>query len=300
MQKSGRNIKKIILIIVGIVLIAGLCASIGLNIYQGIFYIKCDSYLQSTDEIYIMEAGIIQNNLEFHDGADYELQYDFSNENYEQLKNKYNLGNTAKSGTEFEKALRLMNEYAPRLTHKSDYDNQISQSALYLLEYSLDDKNHGINCRAKAQILNEMCLSLGIFSRKVWIMPYSDYDSDCHVVNEVWDSSLNKWVMLDITNNMYWVDENNTPLSILEIREKVASCEFCTPVEAGDTNNLQKLKDKNLGNFLYIVKNMVWMQYCTEYKVGESNDYYALLPQNMPSEDKSLISKNSIERPPLK
>ena len=300
MQKSGRNIKKIILIIVGIVLIAGLCASIGLNIYQGIFYLKCDSYLQSTDEIYIMEAGIIQNNLEFHDGADYELQYDFSNENYEQLKNKYNLENTAKSGTEFEKALRLMNEYAPRLTHKSDYDNQISQSALYLLEYSLDDKNHGINCRAKAQILNEMCLSLGIFSRKVWIMPYSDYDSDCHVVNEVWDSSLNKWVMLDITNNMYWVDENNTPLSILEIREKVASREFCTPVEAGDTNNLQRLKDKNLGNFLYIVKNMVWMRYCTEYKVGESNDYYALLPQNMPSEDKSLISKNSIERPPLK
>ena len=46
-------------------------------------------------------------------------------------------------------------------------------------------------------------LALGIYARKVWIMPNSGYDSDCHVVNEVWDSTLNKWVMLDITNNQY-------------------------------------------------------------------------------------------------
>lgn len=280
-------------------MIAGLCVSIGFNIYQAFF--SWDSYLQSTDEIYIMEAGILCNNLEFHDGADYEFQYDLSHENYEQLKNKYDLEKTAKDGTEFEKALRLMDEYAPRLTHKSNYDNHISQSSIELLEYSLDNKAHGINCRAKAQILNEMCLSLGIYSRKIWIMPYSDYDTDCHVVNEVWDSTLNKWVMLDITNNTYWVDENRTPLSILEIRNKVALREFCTPVEPGDrTNNLQKLKEKNIGNFLYIVKNMVYMQYCNEYTVGESEDIYMLLPQNMPTEYELLISKNAVERSPVK
>lgn len=300
MGESKRNIKKICLIISSIVLIAGLCASIGLNIYLGICYIKCDSYLQSTEEIYIMEAGILRNNLEFHDGADYKLQYNFSHENYERLKNEYDLENTAKGGTEFERALRLMDEYAPRLTHKSDYDNHIPLNALDLLEYSLDNKNHGINCRNKAQILNEMCLSLGIYVRKVWIMPYSDYDGDCHVVNEIWDSSLNKWIMLDITNNTYWVDENNTPLSILEIRDKAALREFCTPVEVGDsTNNLQNLKEKNIGNFLYIVKNMVWMEYCTEYTVGESKDYYILLPQNIPTEYELLIRKSAIERSPI-
>lgn len=261
---------------------------------------KSDSYLQSTEEIYIMESGILRNNLEFHDGTDYKLQYNFLHKNYEQLKNKYNLEDKAKEGTEFERALRLMDEYGPRLTHKSDYDNHISMNALDLLEYSLNNKNHGINCRAKAQILNEMCLSLGIYSRKVWIMPYSKYDGDCHVVNEIWDSSRNKWVMLDITNNMYWVDENNTPLSILEIRTKAALHEFCTPVEVGDnTNNLQKLKEKNIGNFLYIVKNMVYMEYCTEYTVGEGKDYYMLLPQNIPTEYELLISKSAIERSPI-
>lgn len=301
MEKSKQNIKKILLIAVGAVLLVGLMVSIGLNVYFALCYIECDTYLQSTEEIYVMEAGILRNNLEFHDGADYELKYDFTNENYQTLKSKYKVESTAGNGTEFEKAMRLMDEYAPRLTHKSNYDNHVEMNALDLLEYSLDNKNHGINCRAKAQILNEMCLSLGIYSRKVWIMPYSGYDGDCHVVNEVWDTSLNKWVMLDITNNTYWVDENNTPLSILEIREKAALREFCTPVEVGDnTCNLQRVKEKNIGNFLYIVKNMAYTEYCTEYTVGEIKKYYLLMPKNIPTEYELLISKSAIESAPNK
>ncbi len=301
MEKSTKNIKKILLIVGSIVLSIGLCVSIGFNIYFGVCYMKGESYLQSTDEIYIMEAGILRNNLKFHDGTDYELKYNFSHENYERLKTEYKIEDTAKDGTEFERALRLMAEYAPRLTHKSDYDNHIPTKALDLLEYSLDDKNQGINCRAKAQILNEMCLSLGLYSRKVWINPYSYYDSDCHVVNEVWDSSLNKWVMLDITNNEYWVDENDTPLSVLEIREKAAAREFCTPVAVGDkTEDLQSLKEKHIGDFLYIVKNMVYMVYCTDYTVGETENAYLLLPQNIPTKNEFLISENSIERSPIK
>lgn len=296
MKKSNRNVKKILLIVGSI----GLCISIGFNIYFSVGYIKGDSYLQSTEEIYIMESGILHNNLEFQGGTDYKLRYDFSHDNYEILKNKYQLENTAKDGTEFERALRLMNEYAPRLTHKSDYDNHIPINALDLLEYSLDHKDQGINCRNKAQILNEMCLSLGIYARKVWIMPYSGYDNDCHVVNEVWDSSLHKWVMLDITNNTYWVDEHNAPLSVLEIRHKTALHEFCTPVEAGDqTNDLQALKEKHIDNFLYIVKNMVYMEYCTDYTVGESQKYYLLMPQNMPTTYEGIIGKTAIESTPI-
>lgn len=299
MENSKKNVKKILLIAGGIVLIIGLCVSIGFNIYQ-VFY-GFDSYLQSTDEIYIMESGILRNNLKFHEGTDYELKYNFSHENYDKLKNEYDLEKTAKSGTEFERAVRLMDEYAPRLKHKSDYNNHIPLDALSLLEYSLDNKSHGINCRSKAQILNEMCLSLGIYARKVWIMPYSKYDGDCHVVNEVWDGALNKWIMLDITNNEYWVDENNTPLSILEIRKKAALQEFCTPVEVGDkTNDLSGLKEKHIGDFLYIVKNMVYMEYCTEYTVGESKEFYLLLPQNVPTDYEFIISENSVERSPIK
>lgn len=69
-------------------------------------------------------------------------------------------------------------------------DNSVEMTALSLLEYGLDQPERGINCRCKAQILNEMLLALGVYSRKVWIMPESIYDDECHVVNEVWDASI--------------------------------------------------------------------------------------------------------------
>lgn len=53
-----------------------------------------------------------------------------------------------------------MDTYAPGLYHQSYYDNSIEMNALSLLAYSLDNKSQGINCRNKAQILNEMCLAL--------------------------------------------------------------------------------------------------------------------------------------------
>lgn len=295
MEKA--KLKKIILFAVVSILTAGLLASIAVNIYLAFF--NFDSYLQSTDEIYIMEAGILLNNLDFKDGEEHKFTYDFNCEDYKILKSKYNIEKIAGSGTEFEKALRLMDEFASRLTHKSNYDNHIEVRALALLEYSLDNKSQGINCRAKAQILNEMCLSLGIYSRKVWIMPNSGYDNDCHVVNEVWDNALNKWVMLDITNNEYWVDENGVPLSVLEIRYKGAMREFCTPVEAGEKlSNLEKLKEKHIGDFLYIMKNMCYMEYCESYSVGESEKIYLLSPENLKTKYEFIISMSVVEKAP--
>lgn len=275
-----------------------LIASICMNVYQAFF--DGDSYLQSTEEIYIMEAGILCNNFEFSDGENIEIAYDFSDDDYAILKEKYNLEKIAGDSSEFEKAMNIMNEFSPRLTHKSDYNNHIEMKALSLLEYSLNKKSCGINCRAKAQILNEMCLSLGIYSRKVWIMPNSRYDGDCHVVNEVWDSSLNKWVMLDITNNEYWIDENGEPLSVLEIRTKGANQEFCTPVVVGEkTKDVQKLKEKHIGDFLYIMKNMAYMEYKDNYTVGEDGTIYLLFPENLKTDYEYIISEDSVRRPPI-
>ncbi|MBR1815571.1 MAG: transglutaminase domain-containing protein [Lachnospiraceae bacterium] len=289
---------KIWFAILGLLLIL----SVGFIIYvaffggYSLFYM---SYQQSPNEIYIMESGILYNQLEFKAGNDYEISYDFDNEEYKELLEKYDIANIAKDGSEFEKAKNLMNEFAPRLKHKSDYDNHIDMNALSLLEYSLDNNNHGINCRNKAQILNEMCLALGIYSRKVWIMPNSKYDGDCHVVNEVWDSTYNKWIMLDITNNMYWVDENGNPLSILEIRTKIANQEFCTPVDAEDNlKDLDKSLNNNFDNFLYIAKNLVYMEYMGKYTKNEDDTFYLLFPENLNTSFEYIISEKAIEASP--
>ncbi|MBQ8913513.1 MAG: transglutaminase domain-containing protein [Lachnospiraceae bacterium] len=289
---------KICFAVLGLLLIL----SVGFIIYvaffggYSLFYM---SYQQSPNEIYIMESGILYNQLEFKAGNDYEISYDFENEEYKELLEKYDLINIAKDGSEFDKAKNLMNEFAPRLKHKSDYDNHVDMNAMSLLEYSLDNKKHGINCRNKAQILNEMCLALGIYSRKVWIMPNSKYDRDCHVVNVVWDSTYNKWIMLDITNNMYWVDENGNPLSILEIRTKIANQEFCTPVDAEDNlKDLDKSLNNNFDNFLYIAKNLVYMEYMGKYTKNEDDTFYLLFPENLDTNFEYIISEKAIEASP--
>lgn len=297
-MKERNRKKKIIKFIISTMLSLVLIASIGLNVYYIFFYPK--SYLQSTEQIYIMESGILLNYSVFREGQDLEFEYDFDNEEYPVLMEKYDITSIAGNGTEFEKALNLMSEFAPRLRHKSNYDNHIEMNALDLLEYSLDNKKQGINCRSKAQILNEMCLALGIYSRKVWIMPNSNYDNDCHVVNEVWDNKLGKWVMLDITNNQYWVDEEGKPLSVIEIRTKGANQEFCAPIEPGEkADDLEKLKEKHIAEFLYIMKNMVHMEYCHKQTVGESDRFYLLCPKNLDTDYEYLISQEACEKSPI-
>ena len=229
-----------------------------------------------------------------------EIVYDFTQKEYETLLEKYPIKEIAGDGSEYERAFRLMNEYAPRLNHHSNFDNSVKITALSLLEYGLDQPERGINCRCKAQVLNEMLLALGIYSRKVWIMPESVYDDECHVVNEVWDTSLNKWVMMDITSNIYWVNEEGRPLSVLEIRQLVANQEFCTPVYYGDDcSDLKKSLNNNYGLYLYYLKNLVYTGYCDTMTVGESEKVYSLLPENKPVEEQMiLISESAVTAAP--
>ena len=289
---------KIIITVLSILLLM----SIGYIVYLE-FFVEHNtyymSYQQDPSEIYIMESGIIYNDLEFREGKEYTIKYDFDNEEYKELLDKYDIKTTAGNGSEFEQAKNLMNEYSGRLTHYSSYDNHIEMNAIALLDYSLDNKEHGINCRNKAQILNEMCLALGIYSRKVWIMPNSIYDTDCHVVNEVWDSKYNKWIMLDITNNMYWVDDSGNPLSVLEIRNKIANQEFCTPVNSNDDlKDLEKSLDRNYATFLYIAKNMVYMGYCDVNTKNESENRLLLIPKNLDTNYEFIVSEKVITAEP--
>lgn len=145
---------------------------------------------------------------------------------------------------------------APRLTHKGDYDNHVPCNALDLLAYSLDNPEQGINCVNKAKILAECALALGIYARRVHIMPYSPYDGDNHVVTEVYDPALG-WVMLDPSMDGYFVDEAGRPLSVLAVREKLAvqapvSFALCEE----DKTDIQRLMAVHTEDNAYFAKNL--------------------------------------------
>lgn len=184
------------------------------------------------DELNVF-CGILFNNSEFAEGVSDCLSYKFDCFEFVALKQEYNIQEIAGNGTSFEKAINLTRYFAPRLAHDGNFDNHISCNACELLRYSLNKPSCGINCLNKSKILQESCLALRIPARRVWLMPYSPYDTDNHVVTEIYDDTLNKWIMLDVTSNGYFADEKGIPLSVIEMRQKFAlntRCDFIKTV----------------------------------------------------------------------
>ena len=223
--------------------------------------------------------GILFQNQEFEDGNTEEIIYEFDCPEFEELRNQYDLVRIAGKGSDYSRGKRLLHYLAPRLTHSSWYDNHIECNALRLLEYSLNNPEQGINCLNKAKILVECCLAVGIYARRVSIMPFSPYDFDNHVVTEIYDRELQKWIMLDPTTDGYFVDDRKTPLSLLEMRSKFANAEFITFVRSTESlKDLQKLREKHLETNLYICKNLFYFQVEQYSTFGVKDKYLCFVP----------------------
>lgn len=174
------------------------------------------------EQLFDIYSGILFNTRDFDAGKQAEITYHFACPEYQTLIGMYHIDVIAGEGTAFQRAERLLHWMSPKLTHKPDYDNHVPMNSLDLLEYSLDRPEQGINCRNKSVILTECCLALGIYARRVYIMPYSPYDMDNHVVTEIFDPDMDKWVMLDPSTDGIFTDEKGIPLSLLELRERFA------------------------------------------------------------------------------
>ena len=60
-----------------------------------------------------------------------------------------------------------------------------------------------------------------------------------------------------------------------------------------------KLKEKNIGDFLYIMKNITYMEYCSEYGVGEDETIWLLFPENLDTNYDKIVSRPACERSPI-
>ena len=237
--------------------------------------------LQMAWQMLNVYRGILFHHQEFESGNSEEIIYEFDSPAFEALRTKYDLVSIAGKGSDFTRAKRLLHYLAPRLTHASWYDNHIECNALQLLEYSLNNPNQGINCLNKSKILVECCLATGIYARRIRIMPYSPYDFDNHVVVEIYDRTLEKWIMLDPTTDGYFIDETKTPLSLPEMRSKFANAEFITFVPSTDSlKDIHKLREKHLGTNMYICKNLFYFQVEQYSTFGEKGMFLYFVPGN--------------------
>lgn len=223
--------------------------------------------------------GILFQHQAFENGNTEDIIYEFDCPEFEELRNQYGLLRIAGKGSDFTRAKRLLHDLAPRLAHSSWYDNHIECNALRLLEYSLDHPEQGINCLNKSKILAECCLASGIYARRVRIMPLSPYDFDNHVVTEIYDRALEKWIMLDPTTDGYFIDEAKTPLSLLEMRSKFANAEFITFVHSTDSlKDIQRLRARHLDTNMYICKNLFYFEVEQYSTFGEKDRHLLFVP----------------------
>lgn len=236
-------------------------------------------------------SGILFHNQKFSDGKEDEIRYRFDCPEFATLREKYDLEKIAGKGSAFRKAKRLLHYFAPRLAHSSWFDNSVACNALELLEYSLNRPEQGINCLCKSKILQECCLALGIYARRVCIMPYSPYDFDNHVVTEIYDGKLKKWIMLDPTSDGFFVDEHKTPLSLLEIRRRFAEDEFVTFVSSAErTSDLRKLREKHIDQNAYLCKNLFFFYIDRDSEFGATGEVLAFVPENYSIKENSIAN----------
>lgn len=91
------------------------------------------------EELLDIYKGILFNNCDFVDGVNEKIVYDFDCPQFSVLKEKYGLEKIAKQGNDFEKAINLMKHFAPRITHRGNFQNNVACNAVDLLEYCLDN-----------------------------------------------------------------------------------------------------------------------------------------------------------------
>lgn len=234
------------------------------------------------EELSIIYKGILFNNCDFADGVNEKITYNFNCPQFDVLKEKYKLEKIAKSGTDFEKATNLLSFFALKISHKSNFQNNVNCNAIDLLEYCLNKPQKGINCLNKSKILQECCLSLGIYARRIWLMPYSPYDTDNHVVTEIYDFNLSKWIMLDMTANGYFVNSKGLPLSVLEIRSGFAINDSCEFVNASSTHNkiFADGQAERLYYQQYFAKNLCYLFVESQNEFANNNKLVAFIPKN--------------------
>lgn len=246
---------------------------------------------EETEVLYNVYRGILRNNRSFQPGKSTAVEYRMDCPEYADLLKKYPFEKIAGKGTDLQRAIRVLKYLSPKLTHSPWYDGHVDCNALALLDYSLDKPEQGINCLNKAKILEEVCLALGIYARRVRFLPYSPFDFDCHVVTEIYDRSQEKWCMLDPTTNGYLVDEKGTILSLLEARERMADTRFVTHCKATSREkDLQKLYRKNIARTAYYAKNLFRIQVDAVSQFGESGNWLNFPPEHFSIREWSVAS----------
>jgi hypothetical protein len=195
---------------------------------------------------------------------------------------KYNLDSIAGTGNEFSKIVNLMRWVHRIVRHDGSSMNPANKSADQLITICKQE-NRGVNCRMMAMILNDAYLSMGFKSRYITCLPKGEKFQECHVINMVYSNDYKKWLWMDPSFEVFVMDENNIPLGIHEVRDKLINDQFVKlsdglnwngkPYSGGEEKYLHEYMAKNLFRFSIPVESVSGYE-----SKGNSRVYIDLFP----------------------
>jgi len=198
------------------------------------------------------------------------------------VRKELNLDSIAGQGRELSKILNLLHWAHNVVRHDGNSSNPESKNAVDLIKIC-KTQDRGVNCRMMATMLNECYLSMGIKSRIVTCMPRETKFDDCHVINMVYSTDLNKWIWIDPTFDVYLMGEKGVFLGISEVRERLIHGLPIVMYEGANWNGKKVTPEYYLFNYmaknLYRMESPVISRYDTEtFKPGKEIEYVELLP----------------------
>ena len=187
------------------------------------------------------------------------------------VREMFKLDSVAGQGSELSKIINILNFIHNTIRHDGNNYALCEFDAIDFYNYH-KATGKGINCRHLAIALNEMYLSMGIPSRYVTCLPKDPDDPDCHVINTVWSSELQKWIWIDPTFNAYVMDEHGMMLGIAEVRERLIDDRPLVLNEDANWNNESKqTKEHYLES--YMAKNLYYFECVEESRFNPESRY---------------------------
>lgn len=205
------------------------------------------------------------------------------NPDLQRIRQDLKLDSIAGDGNELLQIFNLMHWVHDIVKHDGSSNSPTKKNAIDLIN-TCQTENRGINCRMMAIVLNECYLAMGIRSRYITCMPRETEFNDCHVINMVYSTELEKWIWIDPTFDAYVMNEKGNLLGISEVREKLIKGQpLILNADANWNRTSLQTKEHYLDYYmaknLYRLKTPLKSEYNTEtWEKGKEVVYVELLP----------------------
>ena len=191
--------------------------------------------------------------------------------NLRMVREYFKLDSVAGQGDELSKIINLLHFVHDNMPHDGNHRAFAEMDAIDLYNY-VKTTGKGVNCRQLAISLCEMYLALGIPARYVTCLPADPNDHECHVINSVWSSQLQKWIWIDPTMDAWVMDENGNMLGIAEVRERLRNDLPLVLCETANWNHQgQQTKEYYLD--YYMAKNLYFFACKKISRFNPESDY---------------------------